>query len=137
MQRLRAIYFLLLWASLLLFIGNVSIPFFEGVWLSEVEARLQDFEGYGSIVRASGVFAWALALGMGVWGVGCIFGLFYFKKVARTAYLALVVVSVMFQLVGGIRVMAPYEAFFYAAFSTIDGAVLTIAYTSPIGREFH
>jgi hypothetical protein len=136
MRFLKASYFLLVGTALVLFVANLTLPFVESAWLSDVELRLRDFDGYGAIVRISGIFAAIFYFGIAIWGLASLVGLLWFSKAARTGYLVLVIFSLIFQLAGGVRVMPSYDVFLYGALSTVDGVILTMAYISAISEQF-
>ncbi len=62
--------------------------------------------------------------------------LFVFWPPARLLYAAAVALSVAFESLVGLSVQPPWESFFSAVTYACDGAILALAYASPLRERF-
>jgi len=63
-------------------------------------------------------------------------GVYFFISAARLLYTFLVAFSIFTTLVGGVQVHLAIEAFLIYLSSVSDGAVLVLAYWSPLRKRF-
>ncbi|MDQ3623258.1 MAG: hypothetical protein M3463_12315 [Verrucomicrobiota bacterium] len=63
-------------------------------------------------------------------------GLFVFWPPARLLYAAAVALSMAFELLVGLSVLPPWDSFFNAVTYACDGAILALAYASPLSERF-
>lgn len=63
-------------------------------------------------------------------------GVWQFDRHARLAFLLLTAISVVLTGLGGISVQLPFEVMLEYAVALMDGAILAIAYLSPLKEKF-
>jgi hypothetical protein len=63
-------------------------------------------------------------------------GLWQFKSWARFVLLAIILASAFLTGLGGVAVRLPFEAVLEYAVALMDGAILTMAYFSPLNSKF-
>lgn len=63
-------------------------------------------------------------------------GLFYFKNWARHTLLLFLVVALLGSFAFGVSVSGPPETFFGYAASLLDGAIMALAFVSPLSQRF-
>lgn len=116
-------------------VGTIMLwihPYWEAAWLSEDQMRLRQYDGYGAIVDGSMSFYWGYLI---AW-MASLLGLFFFIKPARSAFVLLVALSIILNILWGIRIYLPYELALHNALLTIDGALIALAFLSPISQKF-
>lgn len=108
------------------------LPYLSG-HLSEDEYRLAEFNGYGAILPVQNVLyygAW-----FGFWLISAL-GLFFFQNWGRHLFLVLCVLGPALAPFSGFSVQAPIDALFSTANLLLDGAILAMAYLSPLSKSF-
>lgn len=131
MNHLRAFRFSII-GSLVCYLIWFMLPYADAALYSEATMYLLREDGYLSIVTLPAAFAFTLlfvwiALARGMW-------VFYIR--ARTAYLGMVIFTTLLTPFEGFRVQSPMEAICLDLALMFDGAVLALAYFSPVKDEF-
>jgi len=108
-------------------------PYFY--WLSAYDARLVDLlrgHGYGALYETPSVidiivfWAWLFAA----------IGMIYLQNWGRYLYLVLLAFGLAQTAISGIATLAPSQFVLLGVLSMLDGAVLALAFFSPIGSQF-
>lgn len=98
--------------------------------------RLLSADGYGAVVsltdELSGTLSVLTFFGFFIASIG----LFFLRKWGRWLFVVLWIYGWVSSLLFGIRVSLPIQGFFGMALGTIDGAVLALAFISPIRDRF-
>jgi hypothetical protein len=89
--------------------------------------------GFGAVLALPPVVQWAT---VALW-IAATIGIYFFIPAARLLYTFLVGFAMFTTLVGGVHVNLPVEAFLIYVASISDGAVLVLAYWSPLRKLFH
>jgi len=108
-------------------------PYFANDLYREIASRLGQYDGFGAILPVHH------PLYYGPWfafWLSASIGLFFFQNWARYLFLFLHVVGLVLVLVGGFSVRGPLENFFGALTAVLDGAILAMAYLSPLAAGF-
>lgn len=107
-------------------------PVTEIGWRPGYGAWLLEFDGYGASIAYHPVLYWSL---FASWLL-ILAGLFFYVAAARFGLIALIGISAGLSLGWGVRVLTPVEASLVPVLAVIDGAVLAMAYCSPLRDEF-
>lgn len=118
--------------ALLLYVVLWLAPFAAHRWLEVFNVWLLDFDGYGALIAYSPVLYWCL---FASWLL-ILTGLFFHVPTARPGFVILTVISVGLGFVWGVRVLTPYEAALGSLLAIIDGALIAMAYWSPVQAKF-
>lgn len=123
---------LLVAAAVVLHLVLWLVPAAGGGWLDGFRGWLLDFDGYGADIRYTPVLYWCL---FASWLL-ILAGLFFYVAAARSGFLALTGISIVLSSYWGVRVFAPREAALDTLLAVIDGALIAMAYFSPVRTEF-
>ena len=126
------IFQLLVISSTVFYIVWFFLPYLSG-YLSDDESRLAEYSGYGAILPVHHVLYHSVWFGL--WLISAL-GLFFFENWARHLYLALSLLSLVAAMFSGFVVHAPVDALFLNAIILLDGAILAIAYLTPLAASF-
>jgi len=118
--------------STVLFVMLWLLPYFDYLWLSEEQLNLALADGYGSYIPNHPLIYWSLFVAWFTISVG----LFFFVTVARTAFFALLVITVLADFFWGFRVLPPISASISVIVTLSDGAILTMAYFTSVSNYF-
>lgn len=88
--------------------------------------------GFGAVLAFPPIVSWAT---VALW-IAATIGVYFFIPAARLLYAFLVGFAMFTTLVGGVHVSLPAEAFLIYVSSISDGAVLILAYWSPLRKRF-
>jgi hypothetical protein len=88
--------------------------------------------GFGAVLALPPVVYWAT---VALW-IAATIGVYFFIPGARLLYAFLVGFTMFTALVGGVGVCLPAEAFLLYVSSMSDGAVLVLAFWSPLRKRF-
>lgn len=108
------------------------LPHFPG-YLSTDESRLTEYGGYGAVLPVNH------ALYSNTWFVlwlGAAVGMFLIRAWARRLYLVLAILSVVAAPLSGFSVQTPLDMMLSSVVLLIDGAILALAYLSPLSLAF-
>ena len=119
-------------SSTIIYIVWFFLPYLSG-YLSDDESRLAEYSGYGAILPVHHVLYYSVWFGL--WLISAL-GLFFFENWARHLYLALSLLSLVAAMFSGFVVHAPVDALFSNASLLLDGAILAIAYLTPLAASF-
>jgi len=108
-----------------------------GIWvfwrnLSGDTADAVAWAGFGAVLALPPVVYWAT---VALW-IAATVGVYFFIPGARLLYAFLVGFAMFTMLVGGVHVSLPAETFLIYVSSVSDGAVLVLAYWSPLRKRF-
>lgn len=103
-------------------------------WYSDSKfAKVAAYDGYGSFLS----FDIPLVATAPLWGfLLATIGLFFFQNWGRYLYLALWLYGWTTTLLFGVRVALPAQGFLSMALGTLDGAILALAFLSPLRAAF-
>lgn len=104
------------------------------LWYSDpLFQKFLSYDGYGSLVSLD----WAPLHILPLWGfLVAAIGMVFFQNWARYLYLALWAYGWCSTLVFGLRMILPAEGFLGMALGTLDGAILGLAFLSPLRAGF-
>ena len=118
--------------STVIYVVWFFLPFWPG-YLSEDAHQLAEYAGYGAILPVDHALyygAW-----FGLWLIAAI-GLIFFQNWARHLYLALSLLNPALAPFSGFMVQPPIDALFFATNLLLDGAILAMAYLTPMSDSF-
>jgi len=124
--------FILVTSAILMIIFWVY-PYLNIVEYSEKESTLLTYAGFESLIPHSNILYWSILC---VWLIICV-ALYFFIPIARTVFLAMVVLEVVTSLFFGYLVLTPVEATLLHLLTLSDGALLIIAYFTSVSSEFN
>jgi hypothetical protein len=116
--------------------ASYVIWFFLPQWsshLSDPEYRLAELSGFGAVLPVDH------PLYYGTWFVLWLIAalaLLFFQNWARHLYLVLSVLELILAPFSGFSVQAPLDSLFGSAALLMDGAILAMAYLSPLAQHF-
>lgn len=108
------------------------LPYWSG-YLSDDEYRLAEYAGYGAILPVHHVLYYSVWFGL--WLISAL-GLLFFQNWARHLYLVLSLLSLVTAPFSGFVVQPPVDALFSNATLLLDGALLAVAYLTPLAASF-
>jgi hypothetical protein len=113
------------------YIAFFFLPYSYG-YLDYELGNLLAYSGYGALIEQNTIFTYALFV---AW-IAVAVGIFLFISIARTAFLFLVIFSTALSPLFGAQVETAGGATLLAIANIADGAVLAMAYLSPLKNEF-
>ena len=116
--------------SYLLFVFS---PWLVGTQLTPETEDILSWSGYGAILPLPDKVFWLLVL---IWTMTTI-GLCQFQPHARWLFAALTGFSLVLTLLGGMSTLTAWQNFLGSITTLLDGAVLALAYFSPLKERFH
>lgn len=131
-QAMENIFRIIIASSTILFIILCFLPYFDYFWLSDEELQILSYDGWGSELPNNLFFIWGLFL---TW-ISISIGLFFFVPIARTAFLILLVFSVILTFFWGIRIHTPLSVLLSGIISMSDGAILIMLYFTSVSSKF-
>ena len=141
---IKNIFRLLVGASLMLVLAGIIVAAYPGN-ISEDWKTILEWSGDGGVMMQLGSSLMdmpgrTLYIGLLVGFIGFIFavqiGLFMFWRFARVSYLVLTLLFCLFTVFDGLMVFVPMELAIYQLSLLCDGAIITMAYMSPIKEYF-
>lgn len=120
-------------ASTAIYIVWFVLPFWSG-YLSEDAHQLTEYSGYGAILPVDHLLYYGTWFGL--WLVAAL-GLFFFQNWARHLYLALSVLNPALAPFSGFVIQPPIDVLFSSTNLLLDGAILAMAYLSPLSAAFN
>lgn len=131
MNNIRFFQFLVA-SSTVIYIIWFFLPYWPG-YLSEDEYRLAEYNGHGAILPVHNVLYFAIWFGL--WLISAL-GLLFFQNWARQLYLVLSFFSLAVAPFSGFSVQPSMDVLFSNAYLLLDGAILAMAYLSPLKASF-
>lgn len=119
-------------AAWLLQLFNCVLPI-QSWYADPVSSRIMSVDGYGSTLSLGIPFLNVFPLWAFLFAT---VGMFFFKNWGRYLYLALWTYGWCSTLLFGIRVILPLQGFLGMALGTLDGAILALAFLSPLRAAF-
>lgn len=107
-------------------------PFMTHPWSENLDVWLLDFDGYGAALPYNPVLYWCL---FASWLL-ILAGLFFYVAAARTGLVVLTITSIALSIAWGVRVFTPYDVALGELLAVVDGALIVMAYWSPVHEEF-
>ena len=102
-------------------------------WPSDaLEGDLLAVDGYNALFESNTVYFYLIF----VVRLLILFGLTTFHRLARSLYLVLTVFTLFALFTYGYRVTAPIEAPIFYLTNMVDGAILVLAYFTPVSARF-
>lgn len=108
------------------------LPYWSG-YLTELEQRVAGYSGYGAVLPVQHPLysgAW-----FALWLIAAV-GLVLLQNWARHLFLALAVLGPVLAPFSGFIIQPPLDTLFASANLLLDGAVVALAYLSPIADNF-
>lgn len=103
-------------------------------WYADpVSSRIMSVDGYGAALSLGIPFLNTFPLWAFLFAT---IGMFFFRNWGRYLYLALWTYGLCSTLLFGIRVILPLQGFLGMALGTLDGAILALAFLSPLRAAF-
>jgi hypothetical protein len=130
---MESIYRILVVGGALLAIVFWSMPFIDYMWYSNEELQILYLGGFGSKLPASQIYYWGTLI---LW-LAISVGLFFYNKIARTAFVVSLIYFLVVGLFDGILVLSPIEAALSQIITLSDGALLVIMYLTSINAKFN
>jgi hypothetical protein len=112
------------------------VPSFAPFWYVNTEDRelwnLLQSDGYSASIGPDSVIyrVWPAAF------VGILFGLYFYWRPARTAFLLFLVASIALSAFEGVRVAHPIDTVVGGLMYPIYGALIAMSYLTPVANEF-
>ncbi len=131
-MKLLKIYQISLIASCLLYLGYWFAPWLYGYLDSESQGILS----YGGIKASFYLPDWFWDLFL-VLNLIAYLGMFLFRKVFRTLYVTLIVLSYPLASLSGMVVMTGVEGVIISIVALLDGVVITLAYLTELRNKFY
>lgn len=131
MNRIR-LFQLLVVISATSYIIWFCLPYFSG-YLSEDQQSLAGYYGYGAILPVLDIYYYGSWFGFSL--VASV-GMFFIQNWARHLFLCLIILDIVLAPVSGFMVQAPLDTAFSSLSQLVDGAILLMAYTSPLSESF-
>ena len=129
---MKGIFRYIVIGSLILYLIWFAMPYLWIYFYEGEELNLLSWASYGAKFDIEGPIQYIIVLAYVVVSIGLV----QLKKWARTAFLALTVVSIVLSGVWGFLVSPPIDAAIGYIVSMSDGAILTMAYLTSLGGEF-
>ncbi len=108
------------------------MPYWSG-YLTDLEDRLAGYSGYGAILPIHHPVYSSMWFGLSLLAA---IGLMFLQNWARHLYLALSLLGPALAPFSGFVIQPPLDTFFSNANLLLDGAVLAVAYLSPLAASF-
>ena len=131
MNRLQ-FFRILVVAATVCYLAWFFLPFWSD-YLTDIEHRVASYSGYGSLLPIQH------PLYYGTWfalSLIAALGLIFIQNWARHLYLALSMLGLASAPFSGFVIQPPLDTLFSSANLLLDGAVLAIAYLSPLAGNF-
>lgn len=119
-------------ASTAIYVFWFFLPYWPG-YLSDGEYRLAEYHGYGALLPVHHVLYYGTWFGL--WIISAI-GLFFFQNWARHFFLTLTLLGPVLAPFSGFAVQPPIDVLFSTTNVLLDGAILAMAYLSPLSVAF-
>lgn len=103
-------------------------------YLTETEQRMVDVSGYGAVLPVEHPLYYSAWFAL--WMIAA-FGLILLKNWARHLFLTLSVLGSALAPFSGFVIQAPLDGLFANTSALLDGAILAIAYLSPLADSFN
>jgi len=114
------------------FVLAALAPYFESRFLASETLDLLARSGEGALLTLpTGILWLALFLNLAV-----ALGLYHFSAAARTVLTFFIVAFTTFGLLGGVYVNSPVVGFLSEVTTYADGAILLLAYATPLKKRF-
>ncbi len=108
------------------------VPYFDFIWLSEPEIDLLVQSGLGSKLPYSDLYYWGTLF---VWLV-ISFGLYFYVRLAKHAFIAFYVLNILITPLNGIHVFTGFEMLLYSLLGLTDGVILAMLLFTSVGARF-
>ena len=131
MNRLRTFQILVV-AATVCYVVWFFLPFWSN-YLTDIEHRVASHTGYGALLPIDH------PLYHGTWfalSLIAALGLIFIQNWARHLYLALSILGLVSAPFSGFVIQPPLDTLFSSASLLLDGAILAIAYLSPLAASF-
>lgn len=131
-MEIKNLYRLLIIVGALAYAIYWFMPYSYGYLDSETGSLLA-YGGYGAIYQGNEMLDRVI---FGAWMISA-FGMFLFRKMARTVFLILIVVTTPASVLYGVSVETAGGALMLDIANIADGMVLALAFFSPVKDEFY
>jgi hypothetical protein len=131
-MEIKSLFRLLVIVGALAYAVYWFMPYSYG-YLDSETGSLLSYGGYGAIYQGSEMLDRAI---FGAWMISA-FGMLLFRKVARTLFLVLIVVTTPVTVLHGVSVETAGGALMLDVANIADGMVLALAFFSPVKDEFY
>ena len=118
--------------SAILFLIVTLLPFIDYLWLTNDQLELLAYDGWDSIIPNNQFIYWLLTI---IWLIISV-GLFFFIRIARTAFLIMQITVFIASFFWGIRISSPEVTAINGLIAISDGAILVMAYLTSVARCF-
>ena len=108
------------------------IPKIDYLWLNEVELNLLKSNGQNSILPNTPIIYWSI---LGLW-IFISIGLLKRVKYFRAIYVVILIATCIASFLWGYVVLSPLEAGIVNLLGMLDGAILTLAFFTSVGKSF-
>ena len=131
-MKLETVYRAAIISGALAYILFWFMPYTYGYFDGEIQAILS-YTGYASIISFNETTGWLLFFMF----LACSFGMFFYRKIFRTAFLMLIIFTTTLIPLLGLAVMTSVDTLFINITNIMDGVALAMAYFSPIKDKFY
>jgi hypothetical protein len=116
-----------------IYVAWFFMPYWTG-YLSDFEYKLTQYNGFRAILPVQTPLYYNVWLGL--WLIAA-FGLVFFQNWARHLFLALTFLGTALAPFNGFSVQPPIDVLFSTTNLLLDGAILAMAYLSPLSACFN
>ena len=126
------IFRILIVISTLSYAVFVFLPYLDESFLTQQEIDVLTWSKYEALIIFPDWLSWFLIY---IW-LPLAIGMWFFNRLARTAYLCLSIFFLVFSAFSGLFVSTGLEIMLYQATAFLDGAIITMAYLTNLNDEF-
>ena len=116
----------------ILYIAFWFMPYSYGYYNGEIQSLLS-YTGFAATIQFSDTVSWIIFFMF----LFCSLGMYLYRKIFRTAFLLLLTTITIISSLTGVSVITGVDVMLNDITSILDGAVLAMAYFSPIKDKFY
>jgi hypothetical protein len=118
--------------STILMVVYWLLPFVDHLWLKEEELNLAGYDGWGASIPNNPIIYWGLFT---IWLTISV-SLFFLVPIARSAFVAMQVITLTASFFWGFMVLPPISATVGNIVAVSDGVLLAMLFLTSVGKEF-
>ncbi len=118
--------------STLIYLVYWFLPFVDWRWYSLDVLELRELSGIGAQLLLPLAVEYIL---FAAWILAAV-GMYFFKAIARSAFLWLYIVSTLMEPFLGVVVLTGLDSVLSSLSTVLDGAIIAIAYLTSVERQF-
>ncbi len=109
------------------------LPYVDYHWLSIEELLVLEDSGTGAALIIGDFFSW----GMFAFWIALSFGLYFFVRFSREAFVIFYLVNFGLTLAMGVQVLTPVDQVVLGLLQVGDGMLIAVAYFTSVSQKFH